>query len=227
MKRFLWILLCLLPSALFAQQAEDADTLGSTDEIASELQVYPEKDNFLFDVFVPTSSLSLPYVYYRPWETWSLHEGLNARFSFGMAAGLGKGSPKGVGLEERIDLAYAGRWGSRWSYAFMVQGTNATWGPVRNRDISLSGIVGYRASERFNLYVYFSKSIMHDGEGFMDYYTPMGQPSVDRVGVVADWTIGENAWLQIAVEASRIKFENPFCNLHQLYGPPPMRSVYW
>lgn len=226
MKSRLFLLLLLFsPLALMAQQ-EDTDSLYLDD--AQEDVPYPTYTEPLFHVFTPSSVLSpVPTSYY--WDMWSLHEGLNARISLGASAGFGKGSPKGVGLEEHIDVAYAGKWKNRWTYAFMIQGTNATWGPVRSRDISLSGFVGYRASERLSLYAYISKSILHDNNGFVGLYSPIGQPSVERVGFVADWVIGDNAWLQVVVEASRVKFDNPwpFCNVHDLYGPPPMRPLSW
>ena len=210
--------LCALffPALLTAQVAGD-------DSVYNDTRV----EEPLFNVVMPPTTLASLYPY-TSWDVWNLHEGVNARFSFSAAVGFGKHSPKGVGLEERVDLAYAGRWGKRWKYAIMLQGNNTTWGPVRRRDISLTGIVGYRASERFSLYAYFTKSLIHSGGGakFFPFY---GEPAVDRVGFVADWTFGENSWLQIAVEASHVKYEsvNPFCNLHQLYGPPPMKPYNW
>ncbi len=211
--RLLLIALLICPS-LFAQ-TEACDS--ACEEVRQEEP--------LFDVMMPPSTLG-SLSPYSPWDIWQLHEGVNARFSFGAATGFGKGSPKGVGFEERVDLAYAGKWGKKWSYAVMLQGSNMTWGPVRNRNISVTGIVGYRASERFSLYAYISKSIVNDAAGCFPLYC---EPAMDRVGFVADWTFGDNSWLQIAVEASRTKFDqlNPFCNPHQLYGLQPMRSINW
>ena len=216
MKLRLFLSAILFPAIISAQTVED-------DSVYSNAR--GEEPLFGF-IMPPTTLGSLsPYSY---WDMWNLHEGVNARFSFGAAVGFGKCSPKGVGLEERVDLAYAGKWGKRWKYAVMLQGSNTTWGPVRRRDISLTGIVGYRASERFSLYAYFTKSLIHSGGASM-FFPLYGEPAVDRVGIVADWTLGENSWLQIAVEASRVKYEsvNPFCNLHQLYGPPPMKPYNW
>lgn len=214
------LLALALPAALAAQEE------GVDPPTADTCQ---RQETPLFEVLMPPATLG-SYGPFRPWETWQLHEGVNARFSFGAATAFGKGSPRGVGLEERVDFAYAGRLGKRLSYALMVQGSNMTWGPMRRRDISLTGFVGYRASERFSLYAYVSKSLLHQSEGFsLGYLPPFSQPSVDRVGFVADWTIGENAWIQVAFEASRVKWEqiNPFNNLHLLYGPPPMRGLNW
>lgn len=220
-KRLLLLILSLSLAYSAKAQAELEDSVLYNTEALEECP--------LFDVLMPPATLG-SLSPYGAWDVWQLHEGANARFSFNAAAGFGKGAPRGVGLEERIDFAYAGRLGKRWTYALMLQGSNMTWGPVRQRNISMTGIVGYRASERFSLYAYVSKSLMNDGEGFsLGYWSPMGQPAEERIGFVADWTIGENAWIQVCFEASRIKFDAPsaFYNPQRFYGAPPMRSIYW
>lgn len=236
MKIRLFLIALLLPAMLYAQTVGSdsvcensaieepiPERLDSEESIAKD-SVYKEP---IFNIITPPTTLASfsPYAF---WDVWNLHEGVNARFSFGAAAGFGKGAPKGVGLEERVELAYAGKWGKKWKYAVMLQGSNMTWGPQRHRDLSLTGIVGYRAGEKFSLYAFFSKSLMHSGcdMPLSPYYH---KPTTDRVGFVADWTFGDNFWLQIAVEASRINYEaiNPFCNIHQLYGPPPMKPYNW
>mgnify|MGYP002624997490 CR=1 FL=1 len=216
-------LLILFPASLVAQEEGSASDsiLYNTHEEAP-----------LFHVEMPPATLSAPLPY-QPWDVWSLHEGVNARLSFGASTGFGKNAPKGVGLEERIDFAYAGKWNKRWVYAFMMSGNNTTWGPIRRRDISVTGIVGYRASERFSLYAYVSKSLLHnngDWGGFsLGYYSPFDPPATDRVGVVAEWTFGENSWLQIAIEASRVKYNGPFpyYDYRTPFGMSPMTPYSW
>ncbi|MBP3228074.1 MAG: hypothetical protein J6M53_04720 [Bacteroidaceae bacterium] len=217
MKRTLTFLLALSLPLLGIRAQGEADCLAQLADTAPTTPVRaPVATVLVRDAFTPASSL-------WGWglggyDAWTLHEGVNARFSFGAAAGFGRRSPHGVGLSERVDFAYAGKYKKRLSWVVMVTANNTTWGPLRHRGASVTAAANYQLSDAFSIYAYVTKSLLtHQSGGYIGLW---GEPSVDRVGVVADWTPSESFSLQIAVEAARVRWNGfePFCHVRERFG---------
>ena len=97
-----------------------------------------------------------------PWHQgpWGLHEGFNAMFGASASVAFGKGAPRGVGFGETAGLAYMLPLGKRWMGAIGLMAHNMDWGGYHETSVGIGGIIGFKATDWLNLYVYGQKSFL-------------------------------------------------------------------
>lgn len=137
-----------------------------------------------------------------PFGGWRLHQGLNAQIGLSVTAGIGKGSPRGVGFGQTAAFAYVFPLSKKLSIAAGVYARNMDWGAYRSTDVGFAGTLAYRPSERVSLYLYGTKSFMpRAGRGRYGYFgEPWYDNFKDRIGAAAEFKIGENASIGVSVE---------------------------
>lgn len=134
---------------------------------------------------------------------WRLHEGFNAQLGLSVSAAFGKHAPKGVGFGQHAAFAYVLPLTSRLSVAAGIYAGNLDWGPWRQTDVGISGILAYRLTDRINLYAYGSKSFLprQSTLRFRPAPFPIFMERVrDRIGAAAEFKIGNNATIGVSVE---------------------------
>ena len=136
---------------------------------------------------------------------WRLHEGFNAQLGLSVSAAFGKHAPKGVGFGQHAAFAYVLPVTSRFSVAAGIYAGNLDWGPWRQTDVGISGVLAYRLNERINLYAYGSKSFLPRQSAFRFRRDPVPvflDRMRDRIGAAAEFKIGNNATIGVSVEHS-------------------------
>lgn len=218
---------CLFPATLRAQ-SETQQAVGDTlrmDSLTTET-ITTDVPHFYVPYVVPNA--------FGFYDSWALHEGINAQVGLNVSAAFGKGSPKGVGFGQQLSLAYAKPLNKRWAFAIGLTANNLDWGRYHQSSLGIAGQVYYRINERLLLYGYAVKQItptQHHYAG-AGSYGPMSPfaifPQGDRIGVGADLKIGESMMIQVNVEAA--KDTNPWENMwlhHPNAGMPPMMPYGW
>lgn len=168
------------------------------------------------------STLSLPWVTpaltlggygiggYTPWgdwaggSSWRLHEGFNAQLGLSVTAGLGKHAPRGVGFGQTAAFAYVAPLTAKLSVAAGVFATNMDWGSWRRTDVGFGGLLAYRLNERISLYAFGSKTFLPEQTTWnfqrRDPFPMFLDQPRDRLGVGAEFKVGENAMIGVSVE---------------------------
>lgn len=161
-----------------------------------------------------------------PWSPgrypWRLHEGVNAEVGVSVSASFGKNRRKSAGFGEHLALAYAMPFGKdkRWLGAIGVYGARMDWGTWHQTEAGIAGILGYRAADWCNLYLYGSYNFV-PGDSYCGRYPYYGcyggyggpwgsgwdaypfDPYANfrgRIGAAAEFKIGRNASISVAVE---------------------------
>ena len=161
-----------------------------------------------------------------PWADgrypWVLHEGFNAEVGMSVSASFGKNRRKGVGFGEHLALAYAMPFGKdkRWIGAVGVYAARSDWGSWNQTEAGIAGLLGYRAADWCNLYVYGTYNFVPGGQHYGRYpydgwYGCYGGPWGNdwiscpydpyanlrgRIGAAAEFKIGRNANISVAFE---------------------------
>ena len=135
---------------------------------------------------------------------WRLHEGFNAQLGLSTSFGVGRNRMKGVGFGQSAAFAYALPIGKRWSVAASLYAQNMDWGNYHLRDVGVGAVAAFRATERINLYGYVTHSFVRpDWQRAGCLYSPFMDYVRTRVGAMAEFKIGENAFIGISVEHDR------------------------
>ena len=135
---------------------------------------------------------------------WRLHEGFNAQLGLSTTFGVGPNRIKGVGFGQSAAFAYALPLGKRWSVAASLYAQNMDWGNYHLRDVGVGAVAAFRATDRINLYGYVTHSFMQpDWQRAGCLYSPFMDYVRTRVGAMAEFKIGENAFIGISVEHAR------------------------
>lgn len=202
------VALALLPAARTrAQEVVPAPVSAPPAGVAADsLQCVPEADADgaaygdvpltapMYDIASP----ALP----GPFGGWRLHKGFNAQVGLSVTAGIGKGSPSGVGFGQTAAFAYVLPLSPKVSLAAGVYARNMDWGGWHSTDVGVAGTLAYRPSERVSLYLYGTKSFMPRGDrGRYGYFgEPWYDNFKDRIGAAAEFKIGNNASIGVSVE---------------------------
>ena len=206
------ILSFFFPMGMVAQ-SEPADTLQlkSAPE-AGELLLASDSTDFSLTAPIPAAGSYRPFLMYGitpfaygGYANWDLHRGFNASFGMNVSVGLGKHRLPGVGFGQDAAFLYAVPLNSRVSAAGGVYASNMTWGNYNYRDVGVTGIVAFKATDRITLYGYGNKSIMPK-RTFPAYPLPNFNP--DKFGGMVNFKVGESASFSIGVEA--IKNDHPY-----------------
>ena len=135
---------------------------------------------------------------------WRLHEGFNAQLGLSTSFGVGRNRMKGVGFGQSAAFAYALPIGKRWSVAASLYAHNMDWGNYHLRDVGVGAVAAFRATERINLYGYVTHSFVQpDWQRAGCLYSPFMDYVRTRVGAMAEFKIGENAFFGISFEHAR------------------------
>ena len=161
-----------------------------------------------------------------PWSDgrypWVLHEGFNAEVGMSVSASFGKNRRKGAGFGEHLAMAYAMPFGKdkRWVGAVGVYAARSDWGSWNQTEAGIAGLLGYRAADWCNLYVYGAYNFVPGGQHYGRYpyegwYGCCGGPWGSawstspydpyanlrgRIGAAAEFKIGRNASISVAFE---------------------------
>ena len=110
-----------------------------------------------------------------PWSDgrypWVLHEGFNAEVGMSVSASFGKNRRKGAGFGEHLAMAYAMPFGKdkRWVGAVGVYAARRDWGSWNQTEAGIAGLLGYRAADWCNLYVYGAYNFVPGGQHYGRY----------------------------------------------------------
>ena len=195
---------------MVAAQTEHSTFSESKDTIVSE--VLADSTEFSLPAPIPLAGTPVPFLMYgiTPFSTggyanWDLHQGFNASLGMNVSVGFGKNRLHGVGFGQDAAFLYAVPLNQRVSVAGGVYATNMDWGKYTYRNVGITGIVAFKATDRITLYGYGSKSLMP--HRFAPTY-PLPNFSPDRLGGMVNFKVGESASFSIGVEA--IKSDAPY-----------------
>ena len=174
------------------------------------------------EILVPDSSLHLPSLnslgqinYINRWpgsfgltgyHDWELHQGLNMSLGASVFAGFGKYAPKGAGFAQTVSGMYAVPFSDRLSLAAGVYLLNADWGGLNLRDTGLSGVLGYKFSERWEGYLYGQKSLMQPKIAWPIFGM---QELGDRIGASLKYNVSPSFSIQVSVEERKTLTPHP------------------
>ena len=207
------------------------DDVTSTDDVAPTTQDEKQKNqqsqldqqnlllpdsvkaaDFTLPAPIPLAGDHRPFLMYgitpfdhNGYANWDLHKGFNASFGMSVSVGFGKNRLHGVGFGQDAAFLYAVPLNERLSVAGGVYATNMDWGNYNYRNVGITGIAAFKATERITLYGYGNKSLM-PRRMFPAYPLPNFSP--DKLGGMVNFKVGESASFSIGVEA--IKNNHPY-----------------
>ena len=132
------------------------------------------------------------------YANWELHEGFNASLGMNLSIGVGHNRLHGVGFGQDAAFLYALPLNNRLSVAGGVYATNMDWGNYTYRNVGVTGIAAYRATERITIYGYGSKSLM---PRHLAPIYPLPNYCPDRWGGMVNFKVGEHSSFSIGFEA--------------------------
>lgn len=131
---------------------------------------------------------------------WPIHQGLNVQVGMEVSVGLGKYAPKGVGFGQYAGAVFAQPLGNRFVLAAGIFAANMDWGRYHRTDGGVGALLAYRLNDRISLFAYGIKSFAPRREystlADRHFFPNFG----DRIGVGADFKIGEAASITVAFE---------------------------
>ena len=117
---------------------------------------------------------------------------------------MGHRGLQAVATRRSADLGNALAVGKLWSVAASLYAQNMDWGNYHLRDVGVGAVAAFRATDRINLYGYVTHSFMQpDWQRAGCLYSPFMDYVRTRVGAMAEFKIGENAFIGISVEHAR------------------------
>lgn len=143
---------------------------------------------------------------------------LHGSVGLSVMAGLGKGSPRGAGFAQDINLDYTLPLGSRGWLTVGGYMNHLNWSGMNTTSAGIYGALGYQIDDHWSAYVYGQKSLANSGYAYPYYggfypiyngygyhgYNGYGYPNsywnADRIGAALRWTPNKNVMLQISVE---------------------------
>lgn len=202
----------MFPVALSAQATQD-NTKEVQQLSANNTEAFIANDSVEFSLPSPIPSSGTPHSYLMcgvsPFSyggyTWDLHKGFNASFGMNVSFGVGSHRLHGAGFGQDAAFLYAVPLNNRLSAAGGVYATNMNWGNYSYRNVGITGILAFKATERVTLYGYGNKSIMPK-HTFPAYPLPNFSP--DKFGGMINVKVGESASFSFGVEA--IKNDYPY-----------------
>lgn len=135
------------------------------------------------------------------YNTWNLHEGMNASFGMSLTFSPDKWMPSGTGFGQDLALLYATPLTSRLSVAGGVYASHLSWGWIKYQNVGIAGIAAYRLTDRISLYAYGNKSLTPQDKS--PFYYPLPQFNADRLGGMVNFKVGESASIGIGIEHTR------------------------
>ncbi len=212
------LLIVGLPVSLFAQGvSETTDTLQvkSVDAANAYDLTYnlaADSTEFSMPAPIPLAGTYRPFLMYGitpfysgGYANWDLHKGFNASFGMNVSVGFGKNRLHGVGFGQDAAFLYAVPLNARLSVAGGVYATNMDWGNYSYRNVGITGIAAFKATDRITIYGYGNKSLMPKR---MYPAYPLPNFSPDKFGGMVNFKVGESASFSIGVEA--IKNDCPY-----------------
>lgn len=139
-----------------------------------------------------------------PCGGWRLHEGFNAQLGMSLSVGVGRHAPRGAGFGQNAAFAYVLPLSRRFSAAAGVMVDRLDWGRYSYTDASVAAALRFEATERFSLYAYAAHSLTPASHRPWSYLRdPFSAPPRERVGVMGELKLGENAMISVSVEHQR------------------------
>ena len=153
----------------------------------------------------PSLMYGITPFYTSGYANWDLHKGFNASLGMNVSVGFGHNRLHGVGFGQDAAFLYAVPLNKRLSVAGGVYATNMDWGNYSYRNVGITGIAAFKATDRITIYGYGNKSLMP--HKFAPLY-PLPNFAPDRLGGMVNFKVGESASFSIGVEA--YKSESPY-----------------
>ena len=214
----LTFLLSLASPASLLAQSESEQKSGSLQlnriesEMAAGDPLASDSTEFSIASPIPMAGTMRPFLMYGitpytlgGYANWDLHRGFNASLGMNVSVGFGKHALHGVGFGQDAAFLYAVPLNNRVSMAGGVYATNMDWGNYSYRNVGVTGIIAFKATDRITLYGYGNKSIMPK-RTFPTYPLPNFTP--DKFGGMVNFKVGESASISLGVEA--IKNDHPY-----------------
>ena len=196
-RRYLFLIICYLSVPVIYAQTEktEAIKLEKKDSLSAQ-----RKD------ILSTSSLSPAFDLYGivpvsyGYSPWILHKGFNASAGLSLTFSPSRFSPSGVGFGQEAAFLYAIPVTNRISVAGGLYANHLNWGFMNYKQVGLTGIVGFKLTERINFYAYGNKSFIPNNP-CLEYAVPTF--SSDRLGGMFRFKVGENSSFSIGIEGRR------------------------
>lgn len=198
-RQLVFVILLMTCVGTYAQ-TEDRDAVvpDTTRTVVPDASILFEVPNLAYAISPALSPMSLmPGVY---GGFWPIHQGLNAQIGMELSVGWGKYAPRGVGLGQNVAAVYAQPLGKRLVIAGGIFATNMDWGNYHQTEAGVGAMMSYRLTDRVSLFAYGIKSFApHDDS---QCFAPrIFAPNMgDRIGVGADFKIGNAASITVAFE---------------------------
>lgn len=195
-------------------RAQESNGLSNAKEVnLDEEATLVAADSVDFSMPSPIPAVGTPYAFLMcgvsPFGyggyTWDLHKGFNASLGMSVSVGVGSHRLHGAGFGQDAAFLYAQPLNNRLSVAGGVYATNMNWGDYNYRNVGVTGIVAFKATDRVTLYGYGNKSIMPK-RTFPAYPLPNFSP--DKFGGMINVKVGESASFSFGVEA--VKNDYPY-----------------
>ena len=155
---------------------------------------------------VGTSSPVRPFGMYgiTPFDynyaTWELHKGFNASIGLNVTFSPSRYAPSGAGFGQDFAFMYAVPVTDRLSVAGGLYATNMEWGHLHYRNVGIAGVAAYRLTDKISVYAYGNKSFVPNR---MPYWYPLPNYTLDRIGGMVNFKLGESSSISIGVEGRK------------------------
>jgi hypothetical protein len=144
----------------------------------------------------PIYSLYWP-IYYGPFSTWQLHEGLNLSLGTSVFASFGHNAPHGAGFTQNFSAIYAQPLNNKLSLSVGGYFNNMYWIHNNYHDAGLTAVLGYKFNDHWEGYIYGQKSLVNKSIPYPLYdINNIG----DRIGTAIKYNVNQNLFFQVSFE---------------------------
>ena len=165
----------------------------SLDTVLSPSLVLPSPDRSLL-MYGITPFMTGSYA------NWELHKGFNASLGMSISIGVGHNRLPGVGFGQDAAFLYAVPLNNRLSVAGGVYATNMDWGNYSYRNVGVTGIAAFKATDRITIYGYGNKSLM--SRRLAPIY-PLPNFNPDCIGGMVNFKVNDSFSFGIGVQAQK------------------------
>lgn len=197
----------MVPTCLMGQEMVDTIAASAPAEVkADTLMMAPEAIGMRVASPMPYAPVIGSYL--SPYM-WQLHEGFNAQFGLTLAAAFGKHAPHGVGFGQSVALAYVHPLTKKFYFAVGLTASHMAWDHNQFNEVGIGALLGYRVSERLDLYAYAEKNLLTNRSDHY-YGYPWMRPPKHRIGVGMEYKVSPVFSVGLNVEHGSYDGFNPY-----------------
>ena len=132
---------------------------------------------------------------------------------------------RGVGFGESVAFAYLRPISERFYFAAGLWANHTTWSGHTMTELQIGALLGYRVSERLDLYAYATKNLLSNRQ---QAYSPYlwERPAKDRFGLGMEYKVSDAFSVGLNLEHARYDGFNPYYAPH-IGGIRPYDGLDW